>query len=89
MEAIEGEEEVTETPSSRSSESSDLAMVGIGARPGACGSEPNEPLVAGSDEASFLSDHWLDLLPGILGAISESSSGVAGAGESVEDEEDE
>ena len=82
MEGIEGEEEVADAPSSRSSESQDLAMVGIGAR-------PNEPPGAGSDGASFLSDHWLDLLPGILGAVSESSSGVAGAGESVEDEEDE
>ena len=64
-------------------------MVGRGARPRNCGSEPNVPPAAGSDGANFLSDHWLDLLPGILGAISESSSGVAGAGESVEDEEDE
>ena len=89
MEATEGEEEVTDAPSSKSSESSDLAMGGIGARPGECGSRPNEPTATGSNGANFLSDHWLDLLPGILGAISESSSGVAGAGESVEDEEDE
>ena len=89
MEVIEGEEEITDAPSSRSSESQDLAMVGMGARLGGWGSEPNEPPVTGSEGSSFLSDHWLDLLPGILGAISESSSGVAGAGESVEDEEDE
>ena len=89
MEAIEGEEEVTDAPSSRSSDSQDLAIVGIGARPVERGSEPNKPPATGSDEASFLSDHWFDLLPGILGAVSESSSGVAGAGESVEDEEDE
>ena len=61
----EGEEEVMDDPSSKSSESEDLAMVGIGARlrEGFCrGSHPNEPFVAGSGRANFLSDHWLDPL---------------------------
>ena len=91
-EEAECEEEVVEESSSTSSDSEDLAMAGIGGMRGArflWGSHPNEPLAAGSGRASFLSDHWLDLLCDILGPISESSSGVAGAGDSVEDEEDE
>lgn len=51
-------------------------------------SHPKEPAAAGSARGSFLSDHWLDLLYAILGPVSESSSGVTGAGESVEDEEE-
>lgn len=78
-------------PSSESSESSDLAIVGIGGRPreGLRGSQRNEPFTTGSGGANFLSDHWLDLLPATLGPLSESSSGVVGAGESVEEDEEE
>ena len=48
------------------------------------GSQPSEPPAAGSGRANFASDHWLELRP-----VSESSSGVAGAGDSVEDEDEE
>ena len=75
--------------SSKSSESQDLAMVGVGGRLREWGSQPNEPPGAGDGGASFLSNHWLDLLEDVAGPSSESSSGVAGAGESVEDEEEE
>ena len=91
-EEAECEEEVVEESSSTSSESEDLAMAGI---EGGFderfwwGSHPNEPPAAGSGRANFLSDHWPDLLWDALGPISESSSGVAGAGDSVEDEEEE
>lgn len=87
----EGEEEVIDNLSSTSSNSEDLAMAGIWGMSGEgfWGSHPNEPSAMGSSRAGFLSDHWLDLLWDILGPISESSSGVAGAGDSVEDEEDE
>lgn len=88
----EGEEEVVEDPSSNSSESEDLAMVGIGGmlREGFWwGSQSNEPPATGSGRESLVSDHWPDLLWDKPESNSDSSSGVAGAGESVEDEEEE
>jgi len=85
----ECEEEVVEDSSSTSSDSEDLTMGGMFEERFWWGSHPNEPPAAGSGRARFLSDHWLDLLWNVLGPISELSSGVAGAGDSVEDEEEE
>lgn len=85
----ESEEEVVEDSSSTSSDSEDLAMGGIFEERFWWGSHPNEPPAAGSGRVRFLSDHRFDLLWDVFGPNSESSSGVAGAGDSVEDEEEE
>jgi len=85
---IEDEEEVVDSPSSRSSGSGDLAIVGRLREGFWWGSHPKPP-ASGSGKANFPSDHWLDVLEDTPGPISESSSGVAGVGDSVEDEEEE
>lgn len=89
---MEGGEDVVDEPSSKSSKSEGFAIVGIGGRLGKefrRGSQSNEPRATGSGRASVCSDHWWELLWDTLGMNSESSSGVAGAGESVEDVENE
>ena len=89
---MEGEEEVADDPSSNSSESEDLLTARIGGRLGdefRRGAQPSEPPATGGGKVNFLSGHWLEFLRGPLGANSESSSGVAGVGESVEEVENE
>jgi len=89
-EETESEEEVIDVSSSTSSEPEDPAMAGIGGMLGGRllgESHPNEPPTRGVD--NLRSNHWLEPLRDALRPISEISSGVAGTGESVEDEEDE
>jgi hypothetical protein len=88
----EGGDDVVDEPSSKSSESEDLAIVGIGGMRGEelwRGSQSNGPPGTGSGRASLWSDHGFEFLWDTLGSNSESSSGVAGAGESVEEVENE
>lgn len=88
----EGGEDVADEPSSKSSESEDLVTVGNGGMLGEefwRGSQSKEPPATGSGRASLRSGHWFEFLCDTLGSNSESSSGVAGAGESVEEVEKE
>lgn len=83
---------MVDDPSSKSSELEGLGTVWIGGRFGKefrWGSQSKEPLATASGRANLRSDHWLEFLGDALGANSESSSGVAGAGESVEEVENE
>jgi hypothetical protein len=88
----EGEEDVVDDPSSKSSESEDLETAGIGGMLGEelwWGSQSNEPPETASGRDNLRSGHWLEFLFDTPGTNSESSSGVAGVGESVEDVEKE